>query len=286
MLRLHCAEILHALRHKPIFISTVPEGFPQIVGPKDKYRIALLNPLLSKIHQSQKFIFDSGMDVDEQTVMAVRETAVNMIEAKLFRQPYPVMWIEDPFETDPEKYRNLYLAIEKEDSIEIHFFSKSVVSGPEYPSNIPEIHYHPFPLVIDLTDPSDKFLVIGPDHISQRYSSVLGEAVYSFKKMLVTLNTENMIIDKIRADTELKSWGGNPRTRPYAHSVVRVPMDTDHQSTDGMYGSDGKPRRRHLVRGYIYGKHTRPLSEQRWIKPFWRGINEVSVNERSHYVVR
>jgi hypothetical protein len=43
----------------------------------------------------------------------------------------------------------------------------------------------------------------------------------------------------------------------------------------------------HLVRGYVYGKNTRPLAEQRWVKPYWRGDKELGVVATpEHYEVR
>lgn len=291
MYKLQCAEIIHTLRYKSIMICGAPDGAPEVYEASNKFRQRLVAPLVPLIHRSQKFIFDSGSDQDERTTTAVRETAVNMIEAGLFHQPFPDMWIEDPYEDNPDNQRNFYLASEKDKKIKIWSFAKldldflgrnSKIDG----KRVAALCLNLYPLIIDLEQPKDAFLVDGPEHISILYSKILGETVYSYKKLIVTLNTENLNIDKIRIPTGKKSWDGNPRTRPYDHSIVRVPVETFHEGNVGVLNSsEGKPRRKHLVRGFVWGKHTRPKEEQRWIKPHWRGDADVEIKER-HYVVK
>ena len=55
--------------------------------------------LAPQMERAEKFIFDSGTDNDHDFVGAVRETALEMMQAGLFHLPHPVTWIEDPFES-------------------------------------------------------------------------------------------------------------------------------------------------------------------------------------------
>ena len=287
MLRLQCAEILHTLRHKPILVSLPPDGEPIPITTKDKRFGPMLAPLLARIHQSQKFIFDSGSDQDERTTTAVRQTALAMMEANLFHQPHPVMWIEDPYEEDPENYRNFYLAIETADRIEIRFLSKLPAMGLTlHGKAVPRLSVHPLRLVIDLANPTDQFRIEGATELSALYAKILSEAVYAYKKLIVALNTENLLIEKITSAK--KGWEGDSlHGRPYDHTVVRIPLDDPQPQSSGQGHRLGVQvtKRKHLVRGYVYGKHTRPVEEQRWIRPYWRGEGETKRIVERHYVV-
>lgn len=285
-MRLLCADILHTLRHKPIMIALPPSGEPYYADVTDPLREKIVLPLLGHIHQSQKFIFDSGSDQDERTTLAVRETTVNMIEAGLFHLPHPIIWVEDPYEENPEHYRNFYLAMETSTQIEIWFFAKLPMGNANLQGKrIPSVYVHPMALVIDLEKASDMFMVSKVDHVTPLYSKILGEAVYAFKKLLVTLNAQSLSIDKVSAR---KDRGSGPRNRSYDHSIVRIPLDTP-TTTSSSHPSEAASdssikRRKHLVRGFVWGKNTRPTEQQHWVRPYWRG-NETALNERSHYVV-
>lgn len=289
-MRLQCAEILEILRHKPIAIVD-QWGIPTVVRAADSGRRRIVQPLLPQIHRAEKFIFDSGSDQDADTVQAVRQTSVAMMEADLFHQPYPTIWVEDPYEDDPDKMRNFYLGIEEPGKITVFAFNRINPQAllEDYPGEdigkIPALSFHPFPLEIDITNPSDEFRVQGialgmsPQSVEAR---VLGEAIYAYKKLIVTLATSNHQSEHV-APRRHKGIGTQ---RFYEHYIIRVPIDpTAPQDSDGSV--TGKRRRMHLVRGYIYGKNTRPLAEQRWVKPYWRGDKELGVvAEREHYEVR
>lgn len=293
MLRLQCSEIMHALRHKNIMINTPPLGLPEISEASNKTRQKLMNQLIPVIERSHKFIFDSGSDQDELTTTAVKETAINMIEAGLFHQPFPDIWIEDPYEESPETYRNFYLAREKDRKITLWSFTKLDMSllgvnGSRLKidgKKITPLCMHMFPLVIDLDSSDGGFMVPSVDDVQPQYAKILGETVYAYKKFIVSLNTENLTIEKVLANNNKKTWNGDPRTRQYDHSIVRVPMETAETTSEASHSGDGKPRRKHLVRGFVWGKNTRPLDEQRWIKPYWRGTLQGDIVERTHYVI-
>jgi hypothetical protein len=285
MHKLLCAEIVHSLRFKPICIMLPPHGEPVLSEASDKTRQKILAPILPLIHQSQKFIFDSGSDHDEQNLSAVKDTAVNMIEAGLFHQPHPVMWIEDPFEENPDTHRNFYLCIEKDHQIKIWYMALIDLKSIDPNSHEkPFVLVYPSELIIDLSEATDKWGTKGVS-IGSDLAKILSEAVYSFKKMIVTLNTANQHYDKIVGKTVgNKKWDGNPRSRPYTYTVVSVPYDDTGAAGNRGESGSGIKMRKQLVRGYVWGKNIRSKEQQHWVRPYWRGENEIV--ERTHYEVR
>lgn len=278
-MRLHCSEILHMLRHKPILLS-MPNGEPVLTPVTASIRRKLLMPLLPLIHQAEKIIFDSGSDQDARTITAVRDTSTNMVEAGLFHQPHRVVWVEDPYEDNAENHRNCYLAIETDTGITLHFFSrmKEIIG-----LGLPELVWHPYPLVIPLNEVTDQFVIRGVETVSPLYAKVLGEAVYAYKKLIVTLASTNPVVERI-------TTGGrrdDTRYRVYDHRIVRIPLDRPDSGKPQPVasGSSAPPRRRHLVRGFVWGKNTRPVEQQHWVKPYWRGEQERGTKEHSHYEV-
>lgn len=279
-MQLQCADILHTLRHKPIFISG-QMGEPFIASVSDRRRQDLLSPLLPQIHRAHKFIFDSGSDQDTETVKAVRETAVNMIEAGLFHQPFPLMWIEDPYEGNEDTHRNFYLALEERDNIVLFLFAQM---KDLQMLKVPPLVFHPFPLRIPLSFATDDFTADGLHETNAMYSRVLGEAVYSYKKLIVTLASRNTEVERIQPSASKRRV--EPRHRTYEHQVIRIPLENMRSSDGNGAGNkaSGSPRRRRLVRGYMYGKNTRPLAQQKWISPYWRGDGEPE-ERTTHYEV-
>jgi hypothetical protein len=94
----------------------------------------------------------------------------------------------------------------------------------------------------------------------------------------------SLITERVRVPPRHKQ-SVDKRHRLYEHTIIRIPMDDGGEGGDLGTGGAARKRRCHLVRGYTWGKNTRPVEEQRWIKPFWRGDRSVGTIERSHYVV-
>lgn len=278
-MNLHLPELMHGLDRKPIMMAYAMSP-PREVDRKDRERAALVGRLLPQMHKAQKFIFDSGQDRDEETTSAIRDTALNMLEAGFFHMPFPLCWIEDPFDDDPTTTtRNFYLVTEDEKTIRVRLIQRfrgmqQDDLEPEERVNLsdgPTTILHKEEAIIDLENPSDAFTVPGgaiPELV--RYS--LGEAVYAVKKFVVTLATEQAETERVKRNGT-RGASSDKRTRSYDYSVVRIPLDHPERGERGS-GSGGRARRRALVRGYMWGKFTRPLDQQRWIKPFWRGSKD------------
>jgi hypothetical protein len=306
-MKLILPEVLHHLEREPVLLLTA-QGMRH-ASRGDSQRQAIVQSLMPLLHKAEKFIFDSGSDRDEQTVMAVRSTAVEMMHAGLLHLPHPVTWIEDPFDSVPfnpadmplppgvagtegaialtrmlasliGEQRYGYLCVEQDHKLFIHFLS--YCAGPIGP----RVTLALGSCVIDLANPQDGFAMPFPGSVVNAMTAkVLGEAVYGVKKFLVTLATEQAE----RASVPGKRWspGAPKRTRRYDHTIVRVPLDAPH-SVSGESGDDPIPqgrRRKHLVRGYMWGRNTRPTAQQRWIKPFWRGDADLGTLHHEHYEI-
>lgn len=276
-MKLLLPEVLHHLEKKP-FVLCDAVGEVVVMAPRSKLRGKFVQTFVDNAVRAVKFLFDSGSDRDEETVSAVRDTALAMLEANLFHLPFPTIWIEDPYEDVPEAMsfeftgmRNFYLACETANEIELRLVQR-------IPNEIQGVRYmvHGARLVIDKTKPSDLFTVEGGSNLEKRnldpdLKKTFGEAIYALKKFIVTLATE---------DVDRETRKGKPRKESvpklyheYDFTIIRTPIDRDEKG-EIVFGPGGRKRRKHLVRGYVWGRLTRPLDEQRWIKPFWRGTGE------------
>lgn len=276
-MKLHLPEILRHLDSKPMGLFFAG-GQVVLSHPKDKQREQKFRPLIGKLHRAEKFIFDSGMDQDPETTTAVRETAVAMMELGLFHLPAPLIWIEDPFDSDkdPEgKNRFYYLCEEAPEGISVVAMQTTDPAFPELEGLLPAVA-HKLPtytvfgsiMFIDLRTPSDGFTMLGATVCPPEIKHLAGAVVYSVKKFIVTLAAQQTVRERVEPP-RVRGSNSGPR-RGYAHTVVRVPTYIPEPGAGEARGPQGK-RRMSLVSGYVWGKNTRPLDEQRWIAPFWRG---------------
>lgn len=275
-MKLYLPDIMEHIERKDMLLA-IPVGLPVVLSRKAKARPTHLLPLM---HKAMKFIFDSGSDKDDQTTSAVRETSVNMLEAGLFHLPSPITWIEDPFDDDPTM-RFYYLCTEDETGITVHFLQ----SLPrDMDSHAPRYMVFLNTAFISFTEITDKFIIHDVKQVDPVYGNTFAEAIYSLKKFIVCLNTEDIVREKV--DGKPFKAGLPKKFRQYEHAIIRVPLDTfDDRYVEPGSGT-GRKRRKHLVRGYTWGRNTRPVEEQRWIRPFFRGSQEVGEVVRDHYVVK
>lgn len=242
--------------------------------------------------RAERYVFESYGDIDEDTVKAVFDTSHEMIEYGFFHLPHPLMWLEDPWPEDwiersaamvgatdeerrrmgsPARGRNLYLLRERADGIEFYeIVAAPLKDGPQKYRFI----FHAIPHVISL-DPARNPIDFKGD---------VGTARIAIKQFVVTLETEQAVRERRISD----GYGGSvPKAhRNLGYTDVRVVIPGERGDGQGGHGDGGK-RRRHLVAGYNWGKHTRPRPEQKWIKPFWRGDKELGfVPPKLHTEVR
>lgn len=275
-MKLHLPDIMRHLKDEPLGLIFM-EGEALIVSPKERGRHSLTAGLQAAMHKAEKYIFDSGNDTDPETTTAVRETAIAMLEYGIFRLPAPVVWIEDPFysEADPAgTHRRYYLCQEQPGGIRISMMQNIdplvVAQLPAHArKRMPRYTLTGNPCVIDLTKPDDKFCCVGAKGAIPDMAKLAAETVYAFKKFIVTLAAQQTVRERVEPP-RVRGAGSSVR-RDYAHTIVRVPTYVPEPS-DGTGETQGPGKRRMgLVSGYVWGKNTRPLSEQRWIAPFWRG---------------
>ena len=285
-MKLDVSMLVEHLENRGIMVA-VPDTYPVELGPDAKLRQVLNSKVIKHIESAEKYIFDSGSDRDIESTNAVRSTSTAMMEGKLFHLPSKVIWIEDPFDVDDqsEKHiftgcdiRNYYLCIEENDQIYVWFFH----SLPPGHGDSGKVRFSMFalPIVLDLAEPSDKFGILGLDREPLPiYIKGLGEAIYSVKKFIVTLATKDSVRERVRAKPQKARIP--KKFREYDHTIIRVPYDRVESEALGLGGS-GRKRRRHLVPGYWWGKNTRPIDEQRFIYPYWRGSQEIGIIDPAH----
>lgn len=282
-MELRCGSVIYTLRHQP-FVVTDEFGLASVLSVSNRERHTLVGALAPQIHNSAKYVFDSGSDQDPETVQAVRDTSVNMMQFDLFHLPHPVIWIEDPFDDNAEfkLARNYYLATEHKGHIDILLFQEM---QPE--AGRSRLIINPHALVIDLTNPQDAFSVQGvhPNAIPE-FTRALAEAVYSVKKLIVSLYTRGTIFEAV---APRQGRQGETRNRSYPHQIIRIPLHEPlpDPATEqrGTQSSTVRPRRAKLVRGYVWGYKTRPIDEQRWIAAYWRNLAGEVPSQSSHYQV-
>ena len=289
-MRLHATEFLRHLSGRPM--TFLAEHGIRTLPPRDRNRQSITAVIRPMVHRAGKFIFDSGVDADTDTTQAVKDTALAMIEDRRFHLPYPTTWIEDPFETDPTgEFRNYYLAYEMENQIRVW----RVYRPPEDTSH--NSYICAVPLIIDLAKPHDGHTIPidipagHPGHNPRVFSFIrelLSETDYAFRKFIVTLGSGG--VEREDVVTERSAAGGNSRegsdavpTGRYNYTIIRIPNDM--LFSDSKSGT-GRRRRRHFVRGFVWGKNTRPREEQRWVAGYYRGSAELGETERSHYEMR
>lgn len=266
-MKLECAEVMHALFNNSIFVSFDADRVYS-ANVKDQVRQELMKDVIPRIHQSQKFIFDSELDADPQTKEAIRETANNMIEAGIFHLPHNLIWLEEQFITH-EKVKTFYLCEEVGDKIRIQTFSlirKNVCFLAQ--TAIINLDKNAIHKSYDVELFDDK---------SQPSVKDLWAAVYAVKKLVVFLNSRGTEEEKIRVPGHRNI--GNFKNRLYPHSIVRIPSEIQEPSTAT---GTGKRRRLHLVRGFT---RTYQNGNKIWIDPFWRGSKELGEVVRDHYEI-
>jgi hypothetical protein len=273
-------------------MTLIAEHGVRSLPPGDKNRQVLASTFRPMLHQSGKFIFDSGSDADGETTQAVKETAFAMLEDGRFHLPFPTTWIEDPFETEPAgEQRNYYLAYEKDRQIRVWTAFRLPHPAPQ------NFCLCTLPLIIDLDRPFDGHTIpldLPPAHpghnpvVFHRIQELLAQADYAFRKFIVTLGSggierEEVSGKRLSSGTTRPNGGPQRPLGEYPYTVIRIPNEP--ASGNGGPGT-GPRRRRHLVRGFVWGKNTRPREEQRWVAGYYRGAAELGEVERSHYEMR
>lgn len=271
-MKLMLPDVLRHLTEKTVALLP-PNGRVTLVKPKHKLHTELVRPLLADIHRAEKFIFDSGSDQDDETGAAVRSTAAEMIEFGIFHLPAPVIWIEDPFTNIPgPPSRNYYLCYEVGEEIQIQFFQGLRPNTvPQFPQYIMLTNFMAF----STTNPSGAyvFATSGAEAFVEPVERHMKEVVYAVIKFIVTLATPQTIRERVEA---ARARSGKAGRRDYEHTIIRVPSYVPEPGPGEAQGTQGK-RRMGLVAGYVWGKNTRPVAEQRWIAPHWRGDASVGV---------
>jgi hypothetical protein len=288
-MKLHAGHLIEHLQFKALLL-THPDRPPELLEPKDKRRPKLFGDLIKRIEAAPKYIFDSGNDKDPDQMDKVRKTATAMMDFDLFHLPFPSIWVEDPFIDNPDERRYYYFMSENYQTrrITVHHFARM----PEFKETGEFTYvYTPYQFEKDLDITTDKWAWVGPDPSLHEgtvwwdaFVQPFREAMYASTKFLVTLATTNHIAEK---DPGRPFKQRIPhKFREYPHVIIRVPEYVPTKKGEKTGDGTGAKRRMHLVAGYVYGKNTRPIEEQKLILPYWRGDQTIGVIERAPTLVK
>jgi hypothetical protein len=290
-LKLHAGHLMEHLERKPIMLN-LPDGPPVPLTPKMKQREKLLGPLVPKIDKARKYIFNSGSDREPEQLDSIRNTAISMLDFDLFHLPAPIVFVEDPFDKDPDGMRYYYLMEEDKDArtISVHFFAR--LRETRLIDKDMDYTYIPYAFFKDLNTSDDAWGWAAEKPIEQMaagspwwplFEKPFTEAMYACTKFLVILSTTNHIQEK---DPGKPFKQRIPyQFREYPHTLIKLPERVTWGKEKSGKGTGAK-RSFHFVDGYVWGKNTRPREEQRFIYPYFRGSQEVGVVERTHTEVR
>jgi hypothetical protein len=298
-LELYLPKILDCVaRGRVDFISTEPERL--VAGRFKKsnqpwWWSLFTNGINNYI--TQRFIFDSGEDNSKEEIKAFDDTTEELIAADLFHLPYPTVWIEDYFSRDPSGFRYCYFCSEIDNQIiawSVTYWPKDCKSAEDF--SIPAFANRCSVLGVLVWDtkPSFGFRYYVPDNEAEADPSRtvykrISAATLMLEKFIATMAASNTVREPGETKRRTARPGRDPMSRRekdfktviYGFTHVAPPADDTVPVEAGGY----RPRKRHLVRGYTWGRNTRPKEEQRWIAPFWRGRGEV-VAQRAFYEVR
>lgn len=288
-LKLHAGHLMEHLQRKPIVLFT-PDAMPMPVEAKIRSREKLTAPLIEKIDKARKYIFDSGSDREPEQLDSIRSTAISMLDFDLFHLPAPLIFVEDPFSQDPDGMRYFYLMEEDRKSrrITVNFMARMPKQYALMEDAIYSLFTYPF--VKDLNVSDDLWgwhAGQTPEELAQSpfwpfFEKPFTEAMYACTKFLVILSTTNHIQEKDPGKPFKQRIPYQFREYPHVH--IKIPDRVSWGKGEGK-GKRG-PMGFQFVDGYVWGKHTRPREEQRFIYPYFRGSQDVGVVERGHTVVR
>lgn len=268
-----------------------PMGIPK--------RDPVWQPALRALAEAGSYIFDSGYYPDdleqaarETDVPQIRATSNDMLACGRFHLPERVCLIEDYFASNPET-RNVILAEEHQDCIDLTTFLAGTDSRGQT-----RFMFFPYKIIIPLLGHAgfaesmaqDGGLMarlhdwIAPELdplLAQHFNAMrgltgvsrhVGTMGFTVKKFIAVLGSKGVAVEPHPAvRVPRHPVYGRPLSRPY--KVVRVPflheVDSEGNRTRHEPG-DGPRRRAHFVRGHLRFRD-RPIAEQIWIRPHWRG---------------
>jgi hypothetical protein len=247
---------------------------------------------------TQRFLFDSGQDNSKEEIKAFDDTTEELIAADLFHLPFPTVWIEDYFSHNPNGLRYCYFCSELDGKIiawSVTYWPADCESAKAFPIPASANRLSVLGVLEWDTKPSGfGFRYYVPDDASEVDPSGtvykrISAATLMLEKFVATLAASNTVREPGETKRRSARPGRDPMSRRekdfktviYGYTHVSPPADDTVPAGEGGH----RLRKRHFVRGYTWGRNTRPKEQQRWIAPFWRGRGEV-VAQRAFYEVR
>ena len=241
---------------------------------------------------TQRYLFDSGENNTQEEIDALQETTMELAESGLFSLPGKSVWVEDYFGSGIIKTRTCYLCVQPEPGTIIII---SMVAEPGFPPHIMgELNWQRDTgycgwLAPPYADPSQADV---PDEIWDQLNERAGLTTMMLQKFICTLAASNTVRTPGETTRRVIRPGRDPSSKPkhrreqdyktiiYGWTHLAPPEDEA-----APVGPGGRRQlKRILVRGYTWGRNTRPVEQQRRIDPYWRGQGEAVL--RDHYEVR
>jgi hypothetical protein len=301
--------LIDHLRNKTIAVGLFQQDPKERhLKPRDEHRRGLFGVTISALMSADRYLYDSGNDTPVHA-LSITETALALIERDKFHLPRPVCIVEDYREETPSS-RLLMLLREHDDCITIDSWSTvpdlGEMSPEQYKSLTKEqwqaitAKHHPVdyfvwcPIRLIIPFPSHsqfdgqmswgmwaehKLWFENADTANESAVRHFGAVAYAAKKFIVMLSSTGIVIEERRPKPIL--YGKNQRegvfrNRPYHYIRVPFGYEVNEDGTRKRHASqadnaDAAPRKAHWVRGHIWGRNVRPIDQQRWYSPYFRG---------------
>jgi hypothetical protein len=242
---------------------------------------------LMKSPLTQRYLFDSGEANSQEEIDGLQETTMELAENNLFALPNDAVWIEDYFGSGQIQTRACYLCIQAFGQILI----VTMIAEPGYPPHImgratwqSSTGYCGW-----LAPPySDASQADVPDQLWKQLDDRASTTTLMLQKFVCTLAASNTVRTEGETRRRVLRPGRDPvkkrendyKTVIYGYTHIAPPEDDSVPA-----GPTGRRQlKRVLVRGYTWGRNTRPVEQQRRIDPYWRGQGEAVI--RDHYEIR
>jgi hypothetical protein len=239
----------------------------------------LLTDHLSMMAKCEKYVFES---INPDSVTAVEtpcmehplvQTALEMVEFGIFKLPFPFIWLEDPQDVDiiqnwPSHAKeamkaagvhNTFCYLCWQEPERICFYAME--HGP-----MPKGYGNGERFLVKFYEDYNTINTSSREALQKSLEENLHALIFLLD-FLVTASSSNADLREFKASYSPPS--APPWARSHDHKILRVRLGPN--SATGAGTPTGRRKAQELVPGYIWGKHTRPKDEQRWINAYFRG---------------
>jgi hypothetical protein len=236
------------------------------------------------------FVIQDGRIMASEDDEELQETVKNMVEHGIYHLPFPATYIEADAPSFLAKYRGPWeriaiMAWEADDDVDFAFAWRNGSKWhacPRYNRQRPSAFG---------SDGDDVYSRMPSFELANFYSHVTSELEYTLmadiefqlvravstmiSRTIIALHTRGIQVERVggASDAENARRASKGKVPLKARYLIRVSPHVVRQEVADEGGSRKSPRI-HWRRGYVWGKHTRPVEEQRWIAPTLVGATD------------